>query len=62
MRGSCDPTETFPHIVDDYLWAIRLGLLTHSANAWRSWVEGYEEGERLGLRLAAPREPHACTP
>ena len=41
----------FPHLLQDYQWAIHMGLLTPNDGGWRSWIDGYETGEEVALRV-----------
>ena len=45
-------THRFPHLLQDYQWAIRTGLLAPHEAGWESWIEGYEAGEQIALRVA----------
>ena len=42
----------FPHLLQDHQWAVDIGLLPPGDAGWRSWVEGYEAGEEIALRVA----------
>jgi hypothetical protein len=51
-----DASETydahrFPHLLQDYEWAVHIGLLPPPEAGWRSWIEGYEAGEKIALRV-----------
>lgn len=42
----------FPRLLQDYQWAVRMGLLSPTDAGWQSWVEGYEAGEEIAMRVA----------
>jgi hypothetical protein len=35
----------------DYHWAVRMGLIAHSEEAWAEWAEGYATGEEIAVRV-----------